>query len=320
VYNYNWSPSPPPTPTVKIQSPIQGNTYNTKDFLLNFTVTEDEKYVSLDTKITSLEYVLDPVYFEPLMTYTGWKSVNILSGPELTEFYSITLSNVADGNHSLYVRATATETAFQGYNVIVSGGAGVNFAVNTGSSNSNQGSSSTSNSPQPTPIPTSSTHTTPPPIGGDGSSVYFTLSGNVTNSQLSNVTITANHSADTTIMSFLITGQSGTIGFSNVTIPNYQVPLGEAPTVYIDNELCQNQGYTKDADNYYVWYTIHFSTHQVSINFSSSTAIPTPTTSSTQPVQQLNWLQIIIGAAALVIITVIIVVVKLVLSEKGKLE
>ena len=321
VYNYNWSPPSPPSPTVKIQSPTQGNTYNTKNILLNFTVTEDEKYVSLDTKITSLEYVLDPVYFEPLMTYTGWKDVNILSGQELAKFYSITLPNVADGNHSLYVRATATETVFQGYNVIVSGGAGVNFVVNTGSSNSNQGSSSSSNSPQPSPTPTSSIHTTPPQTGDDRSFVNFTLNGNVTLSQLSNVTIATNHVTNTTIMSFAITGQSDTIGFSNVTIPKDQEPYGEAPTVYIDNERCQNQGYTQDTNNYYVWYTIHFSTHQVSINFVSSEAIATPNASSNQTVLQLNWLQIIIGVTvAIVIITIIIVVVKLVLSKKGKLE
>jgi parallel beta-helix repeat protein len=324
VYNYNWSVPPPPNPIVKIQFPIQGNTYNTKNILLNFTVTEDEKYISLDTKITSLEYVLDPVYFEPLMTYTGWKDVNILSGLELTKFYSITLPNVADGNHSLYVRATATETVYQGFNVIVTGGAGVNFiVVNAGNSNSNQGSSSSSNSPQPTPAPTASIHTTltPSPTGDDRSAVNFTLNGNVTLSQLSNITIATSQSANKTTVSFAVAGQSGTTGFSNVTIPKDQVPCGVTPTVYIDNEPCQNQGYTQDANNYYIWYTIHFSLHQVSINFIPNTVTPTPADSPIQPVQELNWLQIIVGfTVAIGIIAVIIVVPKLVLNKKDKTE
>jgi hypothetical protein len=39
--------------------------------------------------------------------------------------------------------------------------------------------------------------------------------------------------------------------------------------VYIDNQTAPNQDYTQDADNYYVWYTTKFSTHQVSIVFAS---------------------------------------------------
>jgi hypothetical protein len=34
-------------------------------------------------------------------------------------------------------------------------------------------------------------------------------------------------------------------------------------------EIQENQGYTQDGNNYYVWYTTHFSTHEVSIVFSA---------------------------------------------------
>ncbi|HLN88676.1 MAG TPA: hypothetical protein VK253_01275, partial [Candidatus Binatia bacterium] len=34
-------------------------------------------------------------------------------------------------------------------------------------------------------------------------------------------------------------------------------------------QQCQNQGYTEDTKNYFVWYTTHFSTHEVSIVFLS---------------------------------------------------
>jgi tungstate transport system substrate-binding protein len=64
------------------------------------------------------------------------------------------------------------------------------------------------------------------------------------------------------------------------------VAYGNTPTVYIDNQQISNQGYTQDTENFYVWYSTHFSTHQVIILFtqtqSSATPTPTPTKSPTQ--------------------------------------
>jgi hypothetical protein len=71
-------------------------------------------------------------------------------------------------------------------------------------------------------------------------------------------------------VSFNLTGPSGTTGFGNVTIPKTSVPTGATPQVYIDGELCLNQGYTEDANNYYVYYTTHFSTHTVDIEFNAN--------------------------------------------------
>jgi N-acetylneuraminic acid mutarotase len=100
--------------------------------------------------------------------------------------------------------------------------------------------------------------------------VNLTINGNITNTQMSNVTITTNQSNTTTSVSFTVTGESGTTGFSNITMPKSAVPYGTAPTVYIDGQPAQNQGSTQDSSNYYVWYTTHFSTHQISIVFTSS--------------------------------------------------
>jgi hypothetical protein len=97
--------------------------------------------------------------------------------------------------------------------------------------------------------------------------VDLSISGNVTGSQMSNVTMETNQSAASTTMSFIVTGESGTTGFSNITIPKISIPYGTTPTIYIDNQPAQNQGYTQDSNNYYVWYTTHFSTHQVTIQF-----------------------------------------------------
>jgi hypothetical protein len=52
-----------------------------------------------------------------------------------------------------------------------------------------------------------------------------------------------------------------------MTIPKNDVSYGSNPVVYIDGQQALNQGYTEDANNFYVWYTTSFSTHQVSIQF-----------------------------------------------------
>jgi hypothetical protein len=59
-----------------------------------------------------------------------------------------------------------------------------------------------------------------------------------------------------------------------MTIPKSAIAVGTTPKIYIDNQLAANQGYTQDANNYYVWYTTQFSTHQISIVFTTSSSIP----------------------------------------------
>jgi len=154
----------------------------------------------------------------------------------------------------------------------------------------------------PTPSPT----TVPPTTDGYGVPVNFTISGNVTSAQMSNVTIATNQSATTTTISFTVTGESGTTGFGNVTIPKSAVPYGTTPTIYIDNQPAQDQGYTQDSINYYVWYTIHFSTHEVSIVFTTAS-------SSSLPQEAIYGI-----AAAVAIVAIVAVVLVLRKSKKGK--
>jgi hypothetical protein len=91
-----------------------------------------------------------------------------------------------------------------------------------------------------------------------------------------------------------------------VTIPKSAVPYGTTPTIYIDNQPAQNQGYTQDSNNYYAWYTTHFSTHQISIVF---------TTASSSSLPQ----EVIYGiAAAVAIVAIGAVALVLRKSKKGK--
>ena len=118
----------------------------------------------------------------------------------------------------------------------------------------------------------------------DGTTVDLTINNdsNITNSQISNPTLTTDQSIAKTIISFTITGTSGTVGFANMTVPISSVPYGTTPIVYIDGVQAANQGYTQDANNYYVWYTTHFSTHQIQIQFTGQTETATPS-STAQP-------------------------------------
>ena len=85
--------------------------------------------------------------------------------------------------------------------------------------------------------------------------------------------------------------------------------------MYIDGQPAQNQGYTQDNDNYYVWYTTHFSTHQISIVFTASS--PNPTASHGGASAQANFLQITLGVVtAIVLVTIVVFVLKLVMRDK----
>jgi hypothetical protein len=64
-----------------------------------------------------------------------------------------------------------------------------------------------------------------------------------------------------------VTGESGTTGFSNMTIPKTVISDAKNLVVLIDGLQATNQGYTQDVNNYYVWYTTQFSTHEVVIQF-----------------------------------------------------
>jgi nitrous oxidase accessory protein len=151
------------------------------------------------------------------------------------------------------------------------------FKVTATDSNGNTGTSvaltvtdQETTTPTPTPSPSSSIQATKE----DNSKVNLGLDGNISSSQISDVTITTNQTAQTVTVSLTITGQSGYSGFCNLTIPKSTVNFAIAPTILIDGQPAANQGYTEDDQNFYVWFTTTFSTHQIDIEFNEQ-----PTTS-----------------------------------------
>jgi outer membrane protein assembly factor BamB len=139
------------------------------------------------------------------------------------------------------------------------------------SSNNNATPSATQTPAADNSTPTPNTTSTTIKAINNGANVTLNLKGNITSTQIKNAQFTTNQTENTTSLSFTLTGQNGDYGFTNITIAKSNLPYGTKPTVLIDNQKCLNQGYTQDNDNYYVWFTTHFSTHQVSIVFSSET-------------------------------------------------
>ena len=149
----------------------------------------------------------------------------------------------------------------------------VNITVNSATSTP---TSTPTPKPTITPTPTPSTTTNVTATTGTGATVDLAISGNVTSSQISDAIIASYLPTKTTTVSFTITGPNGTAGFGNMTIPKTAVYSGSSPILYIDGLQASNQGYTQDANNFYVWFTTSFSTHQVSIQFVVSSTSPVP--------------------------------------------
>jgi hypothetical protein len=133
---------------------------------------------------------------------------------------------------------------------------------------------------------------------------------------MSNMAMATNQSESITTLSFTVTGQSGTAGFSNVTTPKNSVKYGTKPTIFIDSQPASNQGYTQDSNNYYVWYITHFSSHQISIIFTMSVS-PSPTASNGGSQGQLSLLEVVYGlVAAVAVVTVVVILLQVI--TKGR--
>jgi hypothetical protein len=115
-------------------------------------------------------------------------------------------------------------------------------------------------------MPTAKPDTTIMSATVDGKNVELEIIGNVTAQEMMYKPTTSDENKET-VFSFIITGPSGTVGFANMTIPKNAVANGSSPVVYIDDKRASDQGYAQDADNYYVWFTTHFSTHELRLQF-----------------------------------------------------
>ena len=100
-----------------------------------------------------------------------------------------------------------------------------------------------------------------------------------------------------TNITFLTRGDPGNYDFVNITIPKSAITYGTTQKVYFDNQPAEDQGYTQDADNYYVWCTTRFSQ-----NFFGTRTIVFADAQTTQTIT------VILGIIAAAIIAIVVAV------------
>ena len=161
----------------------------------------------------------------------------------------------------------------------------------------------------PTPSPTPSSTPTPsattvPTTTDSGAIVDLALSGNITSSQISGSAISPNQSTAITTVSFIMTGSNGQVGFVNMTIPKSAVLYGVSPVVYINGQQAASQGYTQDANNFYVWYTAQFTTNLVNWGMLGSLPVTIQFAVPPTPLAASIGLSLALGIAVAVIISI----------------
>ncbi len=169
--------------------------------------------------------------------------------------------------------------------------------------------------PRPTASPTpTESEATIPATTDNGSTIHLAINGNITASQISNVVMATNQSESTTTLSFTLTGQSGTTGFSNITIPKNSVTFGTTPKIYVDGQPASNQGYIQNSNNYCIWYSTSFSSHQISIIFTVASS-PSPTASNSGSQGQSSLSEVVYGLVAAVTVVIVVVIVLQVVTK-----
>ena len=237
------------------------------------TITSQTAGSTFSITVTAMD-----MYGNNVTDYTGRPSLTYSAG----SISPSTMNAFVNGVGSTSIRVTdtgssVTITATDGAHLGVSNSFSV---MNAPTPNPTATSPPTStpqptNTPNPTPIPTTSPEKIVTATTDSGAIVYLLITGSINNTQMFNVTISTNQSAATTTLSFFVSGEGGTTGFSNITIPKIAVLYGTTPTIYIDNRPAQDQGFTQDLNNFYVWYTTHFSTHWVKVQFVTSSTSQT---------------------------------------------
>jgi N-acetylneuraminic acid mutarotase len=157
----------------------------------------------------------------------------------------------------------------------------------------------------PTPRPTATPN---PPLTrvitiSNGSTVHLYVGGNITDSQMSSVSFSADQSTATTTLNFNMTGTIGNTVSGFLLIPGSAISYGTTPTVYVDNQVDPDQNFTELDNNYYISYIINFSTSKAA-NVSILFTTPPFTSPSAPEFPALILLPIFLAATLLSIVYV----------------
>jgi hypothetical protein len=124
--------------------------------------------------------------------------------------------------------------------------------------------------PQATPI---SSFQMVQATASDGSSAYLAINWSVSGFDVSSINISPDQSLEKTTISMTVSGQKTVSSFCNITIPKNAVRYGAAPTIYVNKQEAENQGFAKDALNFYVWFSSYLSRFELLIVFSGPSVL-----------------------------------------------
>lgn len=90
----------------------------------------------------------------------------------------------------------------------------------------------------------------------DGRDITLTINGNVGADQISELWFANNPELyNNTDIAFMLSSQSNTVQFMNMTVPKSALLDNTAPIVTIDGVWIKDSGYSQDNENVYVWFT-----------------------------------------------------------------
>jgi hypothetical protein len=122
-------------------------------------------------------------------------------------------------------------------------------------------------SPTPSPKPTFNS-TTLRATFSNGSIIDLGVNG-ITALSVTNALISTDHFAGQTTLSLMVIGQKTTDNLSTFTVPKTAVIYGVTAKIYVNNQMALDQGFSQDANNYYIWYKPVFSNYELLIVFAS---------------------------------------------------
>lgn len=149
----------------------------------------------------------------------------------------------------------------------------------------------------------------------DGKDVTLTINGNVAASQISELWFASNPDLyNNTDIAFMLSSQSGTVQFMNMTVPKSALLDNTAPIVTIDGVWIKDSGYTQDSDNVYVWFTAPSTSGQIDRSNVQITFLLKPNLTAIGP--SLNYLY----TAGLVVVSLLVAMLFLMLMYKRRLD
>lgn len=138
--------------------------------------------------------------------------------------------------------------------------------------------------PNPTPTPSPSPKPTPSPqpifnsktlqaTFSNGSNVDLGVNG-ITALAVTSVVFSTDEYASQTTLSLAVIGQKSTNNLYTISVPKSALAYGVTPKVYLNDQVAMDQGFSQDANNYYISYKTLFSNYELSIVFALK-AVPT---------------------------------------------